>query len=66
MPGFVPGIFFGLYRPSVSSPAVRQGRERDPWRCAWEWIPFPSASLRPGMTVKAFNGATGTPFLRFA
>ena len=34
----------------VSSPAS-EAREGDPWRCAREWIPFPSARLRPGMTL---------------
>ena len=34
---------------AVSSPAAAM-HEAEPWGFAREWIPFPCASLRPGMT----------------
>ena len=56
----------------VSSPAS-EAREGDPWRCAREWIPFPSAALRPGMTLSFIThpltsspGLSGDPDARGA
>ena len=42
----------GCATGSVSAviPGGPQGREGDPLWCLWRWIPFPSATLRPGMT----------------
>ncbi len=35
-------------------PGEPKAREGDPYATVQDWIPFPSASLRPGMTVVRF------------